>query len=179
MSAVDPEVLGAEIETLVGKLSALGDSPAKMHAQELVRLLMSLYGAALSRILALVSTEGGGPPALLDRFAADPLLASLLALHDLHPHPLEARVRRALAGLQPHLPASTRVALVAAEGESVRLVVEGGPPGRAEGDTLRLAIERAIHEAAPELMAVEIEGLEGPLIQISRSSPAAAGGESP
>jgi hypothetical protein len=176
MSGVDPEAVGAEIETLVGKLSALSDSPAKVHAQELVRLLMSLYGAGLSRILALVRTEGGGPQAVLDRCAADPLLASLLALHDLHPHPIEARVRRALAGLHPHLPESTRVALVALERESVRVAVEGAPPGRTERDTLRLAIQRAIHEAAPELAAVEIDGLEAPLIQIVRSTstPAAA-----
>jgi hypothetical protein len=175
MSAVDPEAVGAEIETLVGKLSASGDSPAKTHAQELVRLLMSLYGAGLSRILALIRTEGGGPQAVLDRCAADPLLASLLALHDLHPDPLDVRVRRALAGLQPHLPGSTRIALIAVEGESVRVAVEGSSVGRAGGETLRLAIERAIQEAAPELTAIEIDGLEGPLIQISRSSAAAAG----
>jgi hypothetical protein len=33
---------------------------------------------------------------------------------------------------------------------------------------IRLAIERAIQEAAPEVVAVEIDGLEEPLIQIVR-----------
>jgi hypothetical protein len=175
MSAVDPEALGADIETLVGKLSALGDSPAKTHAQELVRLLMSLYGAGLSRILALIRTEGGGPQAVLDRCAADPLLTSLLALHDLHPYPIAVRVQRALAELQPHLPASTRLTLMAVDDGGVRVMVERQGGAQAAPETLRVAIERAIQEAAPEVTGIFIQGLDEPLIQITRSSTAAAG----
>jgi hypothetical protein len=174
MSTVDPEALGAEIETLVGKLSALGDSPAKAQAQELVRLLMSLYGAGLSRILALIRTEGGGPQAVLDRCAADPLLASLLALHDLHPHPIGVRVQRALAGLQPHLSAATRLTLMAADEDGVRVMVEGQGGTQSGAEAIRVAIERAIQEAAPEVTGIFIEGLDEPLIQITRRSPAAA-----
>jgi hypothetical protein len=172
MRHVDPATIGAEIETLVQKLSALGDSPAKAQAEELVRLLLSLYGAGLSRVLDLIRTERGGPEAVLERFAADPLLASLLVLHDLHPHPVEVRVQRALAGLQPHLPGSVHVTLAAVEAESVRVTVERPTSGPIQaGATIRAAIERAIQEAAPELTAISIEGLEEPLIQIVRSSP--------
>jgi hypothetical protein len=132
---------------------------------------MSLYGAGLSRMLDVVRTEGGGPPAVLDRLAADPLLASLLVLHDLHPHPLEFRVQRAVTELQPHLPALTRVTLVAVERDSVRVAVERTAAGQTDG-TVRLAIERAIQEAAPEITAIHVEGAS-PLIQIARSSPSA------
>jgi hypothetical protein len=174
MSDIDAVTVGAEIEVLVQELSALGDSPAKAQAQELVRLLMSLYGAGLSRVLDVVRTEGGGPQAVLDRLATDPLLASLLVLHDLHPHPVELRVQRALAGLQPHLPASTHVTLVGVEGDSVRVSVERPAAGQAPaGGTVRVAIQRAIQEAAPEITAIQIDGLGDPLIQIARSSPSA------
>jgi hypothetical protein len=176
MRHVDPEALGAEIESLVQGLSALDDSPAKAQAQDLVRLLMALYGAGLSRILDLIRTEGGGPQAVLDRLGADPLLASLLAIHDLHPDPVEVRVRRALAELQPHLPASTRLTLVGVDRDVVRVTVDRAAAGQIQaGATVRLAIERAVREAAPELTAIHVDGLDGPLIQIARSSPAAAG----
>lgn len=174
MSDIDAAAVGAEIEALVQKLSALGESSAKAQAQELVRLLMSLYGAALSRMLDLIRAEGGGPQAVLDRIASDPLLASLLVLHDLHPHPVALRVQRALTGLQPHLPASTTVTLVAIERDSVRVSVQGAAAGQAQaGGTVRLAVERAIQEVAPEIAAIHIDALGGPLIQIVRQSPAA------
>ena len=173
MTNVDAAAVGAEIETLVAKLDAMGDSPVKAQAQELVRLLMALYGAGLSRVIDVIRTERGGPQAIFQRFTADPLVASLLALHDLHPDPIETRVQRALAALQPHLPAAARVTLRSADREAVRVAVEwGGPHQSRGGDTLRVAIERAIREAAPELTAVHVDGLDAPLIQIVR--PAAA-----
>ena len=173
MNDIDAAAVGAEIEIRVRELSAVTDSPAVARAQELVRLLMSLYGAGLSRMLDVVRTERGGPQAVLDRMATDPLLASLLVLHDLHPHSVELRIQRALATLQPYLPASTNVTLMAVERDSVRVTVERSAAGRGEaGDTVRRAIERAIQEAAPEIAAIEVEDLGGPLIQIARASPA-------
>ncbi len=40
---------------------------------------------------------------LLDRLAADDLVASLLAVHGLHPYDVETRVARALDGVRPYL----------------------------------------------------------------------------
>lgn len=163
MSHVDPATIGAEIESLIRKMGALGDSQARAQARELMRLLMSLYGAGLSRMLEIVRTEGGGPQAVLDRLASDPLLASLLVLHDLHPHPIDSRVQRALMGLRPHLPADTHLTLVAVDNDSVRLKVEQSADGQARSaGTIRLAIERAIQEAAPEVGAIQIDGLDDP-----------------
>jgi hypothetical protein len=171
MSDVDAAAIGAEIESLIRKMGALGDSHTTDQAQELVRLLMSLYGAGLSRVLDIVRTEAGGPQAVLERFAIDPLLASLLVLHDLHPHPLDVRVERALNGLRPHLPAHTHLTLVAAGGDSVRVTVAQSTAGQAQaGGSIRLAIERAIQEVAPEIGAIHIDGLDDPLIQIVRPS---------
>ena len=169
MNQVDAASVGAEIENLIRKMGTEGDSEATALAQELVRLLMSLYGAGLSRVLDIVRTERGGPQAVLERLAGDPLLSSLLVLHDLHPHPVGIRVERALKGLEPHLPADTHVTLVAAGGDSVRVTVERPAAHRAQsGAGVRLAIERAIQEAAPEIGAIHIDGLDDALIQIVR-----------
>jgi hypothetical protein len=169
MSHVDPATIGAEIESLIRKMGEPGDSRATAQAQELVRLVMSLYGAGLSRVLEIVRTEGGGPHAVLERFATDPLLASLLVLHELHPHPIDIRVERALTGLGPHLPAHTHLTLVAADSASVHVRVDRPAGVQAQsGGHVRLAIERAIQEAAPEIGSIHIDGLEDALIQIVR-----------
>ena len=172
-SSQDPAAIGAEIERLLQRLGALEDSDARMQAQELVRLLISLYGGALSRMLAIVRTERGGPDAMMDRFAEDGLIASLLVLHELHPHPVQRRVEGALAWLAPHLPAGTTVEVLGIHGETLRLRLDAEPAGRAAAaGTIRASIERAIHEAAPEIEAVDIDGLDPAeprsLIQIVR-----------
>ena len=172
MTPVDPIAIGAELETLIAKMDALDESRDAASARELVRLLMSLYGAGLSRVLEIVRTESGGPQAVLDRLAADPLLSSLLVLHDLHPQPVERRVNQALEGLRPHLPVDTQVTVVAIDDGSVRLKVERRAARSADGGSIRSAIERAIQEAAPEIATVHVDGPDATLIQIIRPSQA-------
>jgi hypothetical protein len=170
MKNIDPVAVSAQIETLIQKIADGGAPHVAAQAQELVRLLMSLYGEGLSTMLDIVGTERGGPQAILERFATDPLLASLLILHDLHPHPVAARVERALGELTPHLPSNTRVTLVAADADSVRVAVQRASASVGQSaDTLRVALERAIREAAPEVSAIQVEGLEDPLIQVIRT----------
>jgi hypothetical protein len=174
----DPATIGAEIESLTLKVGALSDSHARECAQELVRLLMSLYGAGLSRMLDVIRTESGGPQAVLERFADDGLIGSLLVLHDLHPHSLGTRVARAVAALQPYLPGQMMLTVLSVSDETVRLRVAPRPSSQSGVDSLRASLERAIQEVAPEVGAIEIDGLEtGALIQIVRRS-AAAGQQS-
>jgi NifU-like domain len=171
MSHVDPAAIGAEIESVIEKMSALGNAQTAAQAQELVRLLMALYGAGLARMLAIVATERGGPQAALNRLGTDPLLGSLLVLHNLHPHAIDTRLDRALAKLRPHLPPHTDVTVVAVDRGSVHLRVEaaGSERPRSAG-AIRLAIERAIHEAAPEIATVHIEGLDHQFLHLVRPS---------
>lgn len=165
---VDPAAIGVQIENLIAKMGTGGDAQSSAQAQELVRLLMSLYGAGLSRMLDIVRTEAGGPQAVLDRLGNDPLVASLLVLHDLHPHPIDVRVKMALAALTPHLPVQTQLTVLSANSDSVQVRVDRPTSAPMPSGGIRLAIERAIQEAAPEVVAVEIDGLEEPLIQIVR-----------
>lgn len=167
----DAAALTARIEQHIERLEAQGDSAAKAEAQSLVRLLLSLYGTGLSRMLEIVRTERAGPEAVLDRFATDPLVASLLVLHDLHPDPVELRVGRCLTALQPHLSPDMIVRVVGFDSDAVSIRVEHRGRAVAATTHLREVIERAIQEAAPEIGTIRIEGLAdapGPLIQIIR-----------
>jgi hypothetical protein len=178
----DAAALTTQIERHLAQLDALGNSAATAEAHSLVRLLLSLYGTGLSRMLEIVRTERAGPDATLERFAADPLVASLLVLHDLHPVPVAERVARCLTDLQPHLPPETTTRLLGVEGDAVRILFEQRGGARAGGSGLRDAITRAIQEAAPEIARVQIEGLadaQQSLIQIiRRPAPAAVQADS-
>lgn len=66
---------GDRIQTLLDSTSA-GGVAARERAEQLVGEVVELYGAALSKIVDLV-----GDPAVIDRLAADDLVASLLLVH--------------------------------------------------------------------------------------------------
>src|SRR4029077_15273373 len=90
---------GDRIQTLLDASSS-GGAAARERAEQLVREVTDLYGAALERVLAVALAAN---PDLADRFVADDLVASLLLVHGLHPHTVERRVSDALDGVRPYL----------------------------------------------------------------------------
>lgn len=170
--------MGDRIETLLDEINAQADPAARAKAEELVRLLMELYGAGLRRLLEIVDQEGGEiADRLFDRVAGDNLVASLLLLHGLHPLDLETRVRRALDKVRPHLGShGGDVTLLGVERGVVHLRLEGTCHGCPSSlVTMKLAIERAIEEAAPEVAGIEVEGaVPPPLPPLAAGSAAAA-----
>ena len=57
-------------------------------------MLMRFYGAGLEQMVSIV--QAGAGDTIVHRMAADPLVAGLLALHDLHPVPVEQRLGHAM-----------------------------------------------------------------------------------
>jgi hypothetical protein len=158
------------IERLLQEVRGSVGPVAWRRVDELVTSIVDLYGRALGQLLEAV--DPAARPALAD----DELLASLLALHGLHPLPLDARIGRTLAELAPTFGS---LELLALDGTTVRLRAVDAPPIR----DAAAAIERVLLEAAPELERVEVEGLRepaaaGPLVQIDllRSRARASGG---
>jgi Fe-S cluster biogenesis protein NfuA len=147
------------VDRLLAQLRAGPDPRAAAVAEELVRCLVRLYGAALERMVEI------SDPRLRHEFAADPLVESLMLVHDLHPLDADARIRRALHGLRHHAGDlhydGTDDAGVA------RVRVPGGAPGCRS--SLRQAIETAVLDAAPELtgVGVEVEAAAPVLLQIT------------
>ena len=93
---------GERIEELLATLRSASGSAAAA-AEELVRLLLGLYGDGLGHIMDALSAEGAAGEAVRDRLLADPLVESLLLLHDLHPLDVDTRVQRALDRVRPYL----------------------------------------------------------------------------
>ncbi len=153
---------GDRIEQLL-EASSAGGTAARERAEELVRLVVELYGAGLERTLDIVHDAGQLSDDLLDQLADDDLVASLLLVHGLHPHSIETRVERALEKVRPYLGShGGDVELLGVTDDVVQLRMLGtcdGCPSSAV--TLKLAVEGAIQAAAPEIVHIEVESADG------------------
>jgi hypothetical protein len=101
-SSPDPAATGERIERLLEASAAAGPI-ARERAEELVRLVVELYGAGLERVLELAYDAGALDDDLLASLAGDELVSSLLLVHGLHPYGVEERVQRALDDVRPYL----------------------------------------------------------------------------
>jgi Fe-S cluster biogenesis protein NfuA/nitrite reductase/ring-hydroxylating ferredoxin subunit len=154
--------VGSQIEVLLAELGSVSDPQVQQKADELVRLLVELYGAGLERMVVLVGDDESGGPAMLQRLAGDELVASLLVLHGLHPVPVDERVNQALERVRPYLGSHAGGVqfLGIDEAGVAHLKLQGSCDGCPSSTvTVKLAIERAIEEAAPELNGIEVEGV--------------------
>ena len=152
----DLREVGSRIERLLAELGADADPSVQRRAEELVRLLVDFYGAALSRVVELADES------LLERLADDELVASLLIVHDLHPLPTLARVEAALERVRPYLGSHAGGVELRGIDEHgvVHLALEGTCNGcQSSTQTVKLSIERAIEEAAPEVTGVDVQGI--------------------
>jgi len=177
MTHEDAQAAGERVEALLAGLRAEAGPQVAAAAEELVSCLVQLYGAGLARIVEILGQDEGeghqgvqGPgPRLMDRLVADPLVESLLVLHDLHPLDTSARVRRAVEQVLPQLGSHAGdVEYLGLDDTGVlRLRLEQRGCSAA---TVRDLIEKAVAAAAPEAAGVAIELVEpGPaLLQITR-----------
>src|SRR5205814_155198 len=78
----NPSAFNARIEALTQALEASADAGTRTCARELVHLVLDFHRAGLQRIVNIIGNESQG---LGRRLAADPVVASVLALHDLLP----------------------------------------------------------------------------------------------
>jgi Fe-S cluster biogenesis protein NfuA/nitrite reductase/ring-hydroxylating ferredoxin subunit len=150
------------VEALLEELEALPDPAARERAVEVVEALLDLYGEGLSRIVERIAACDDGE--LAQALSGDELVSHLLLLHDLHPVPLEQRVRGALDEVRPYLEShGGDVELLEIADGVARLRLEGSCSGCPSSTmTLKLAIEDAIQKAAPDLRAIEAEGAARP-----------------
>jgi hypothetical protein len=165
MSNPDAQAAGERVEALLAELRSEGGQVAAT-AEELVSCLVELYGAALAQITQILGGDDEGPR-LLDKLTADPLVESLLVVHDLHPLDTSTRVRRAVEQVLPQLGAGDVEYLGLDDTGVLRLRLEQRGCSAA---TVRDLISKAVAAAAPEAADVDIELVEpGPaLLQISR-----------
>jgi Fe-S cluster biogenesis protein NfuA len=123
--------------------------------EELLDEMLDLHGEGLARVLAVLAPE------TRDRLIEDPIVASMLLVHGLHPVSLADRVMAALDRVRPYLAShGGDVELLGLDDGVAQLLLKGSCNGCASSAaTLELAIERALEEEAPDLLGIEVEGV--------------------
>ncbi|MDF2978751.1 MAG: hypothetical protein K0S40_3479 [Actinomycetospora sp.] len=169
-----PEEVAATIAELLDELAA--DPAAHEVGEDLVRVLMQFYGAGLTQLVAIVRLAAGDT--LVHRMAADPLVAALLALHDLHPVELPVRVGHALDTARRRLGGhGSGVGLDRVDTHTGTVHVTLAAGCGSSSETVRDVVRTAVAELAPEVAAVEF-AVEEPgtaLLQIGLRPPGPAG----
>ncbi|GAA3512144.1 NifU family protein [Streptosporangium album] len=173
--AHDVQAAGSRVEALLAELATLSDPVARAKTEELVRVLVELYGAGLERVVEIVTEAEAAQ--VLHSLAADDLVSGLLVLHDLHPLTTAERVHEALDTVRPQLGLHEGgVELLGVEADGVvRLRLAGTCHGCPSSQlTATHAIEGAVLRAAPEVSRVVVEGVaddRAPLLQIQHRPP--------
>ncbi len=147
--AVDPREMEDRIETLLDRLAARGDG-ARDEAEELVAVLVELYGAGLTRVVELLGDDAV-------RLTSDELVSALLLLHGIHPVDAHTRIRETVHRLRSG--AGVDVEFVGIDGEGIaRFRTDGRGNGcGASNGAIAALLETAVLEAAPEVIRVEVE----------------------
>ncbi len=171
----DPQRLVDRVQDLQARLEELGQSVPRGLADELVSAVVQMYGAGLERILAALLQGGAEGERIAGSLADDPLVATLLLIHDLHPISLEQRVQQALDSVRPYMEShGGNVELLSLERGIARIHLQGSCSDCAASSvTLELAIKQALEEMAPDLEGLEVEGI-APELPVVMSEPAPA-----
>lgn len=150
----------ARIDELLDELEQSAVPAVLERVQELLSCVMALYGAGLERTVDLLLESGHRD--LARRLADDEIVGNLLVLHDLHPDDVRTRVDDALERVRPYLGSHAGgVELRGVDDEGiVHLRLHGSCDGcPSSALTVASAIEDAILQAAPDVVAVEVEGM--------------------
>jgi hypothetical protein len=148
----DAREAGERIEDLLAELRTRSGPEAAGLAEELVTCLVRLYGTGLETVMRTIGDDQRAQALLV----ADPLVESLLLVHDLHPLDTSTRIRRALGrgGISAELLGVDEAGVV-----HLRL-------GHGCGSTTAV-VEQAVADAAPETTGVEFAAREAALLQIT------------
>ena len=169
--AANAQDAGARVEALLAELRTRSGPEAAGTAEELVTCLVRLYGAGLEAIMRTI----GDDSRLQALLVTDPLVESLLLVHDLHPLDADTRINRALERLRPELGSHAgAIEYLGIDDQGVvglRLTASGHGCGSSSGPVAQ-TVQEAVTEAAPEVAGVHVEEVaapaEVPLLQIMR-----------
>lgn len=163
-TSFDPRQFQARLEhleALLGEIERSDDAAAQTRTREIVRAVLGLHETGLERLLEIVVDKGETGKAILDACARDGVVSGMLLLHNMHPLDPEARVHQALEGVRPYLRShGGNVELLGIEEGVVRLRLQGSCHScPSSALTMQQTIEGAIYGMAPEVTAIEVEGM--------------------
>lgn len=156
-SAADPRRMARRLEELLAQIAAEANPASRALFKDCLQSLLAFYGEGLARIIEHLQRDDAGH-VFLDALANDSTVRELLLIHGLHPVPLETRLMGALEKVRPYLQShGGNIEFLGLEGDVARIRLQGtckSCPSSAV--TLELAVRRAVEEACPDLLALEL-----------------------
>ncbi len=152
----DHKDAASRLEELFAQLDSIPNLAARELAAESVQSVVTLYGEALGRIVKVIGRDN---EKVMAGLLKDELLRSLLLVHDLHPQSLDERLLGALDSVRPYLKShGGNIDVLGVHDGIARLRFQGTcKTCPSSAVTLELAIRRAVIEACPDLIALELE----------------------
>jgi Fe-S cluster biogenesis protein NfuA len=149
------------LDDLLQGVERLADPAARARTLEIVRTILELHGVGLERVLEHMAEAGEAGIAALHACARDEVAGGLLLLHGLHPLGVEERVLQALEQVRPYLAShGGDVEFLGLRDGVARLRLVGSCHGcPSSALTMKQTIEEAILGRAPDVVAVEVEGV--------------------
>ncbi len=146
----------ARLEKLMATLEKIADATGREAARELLALVLDLHARSLARVTTIIAASDDGA-AIFEKIVEDRELRAMLLLHGLHPQSVENRLQDVIARMQPQWSArGLHVSLMSASKAFAMVQLQRN--GVAEPtDQLRLEIENALTDAAPDLDDILIE----------------------
>lgn len=153
--------LSERIDALLDDIQQRTTPDVAERVEDLIRAVVALYGAGLEHLVDGLTEQSGGKE-MLRELIGDDLVAGILLLHDLHPDDVGTRIQRALDSVRPYLGSHAGgIDYLGIDDEGVvRLRLQGscdGCPGSTA--TVRMTVEQAVLDAAPEAISVDVEGM--------------------
>jgi len=147
------------IEELLQTVAGFSDPQVRATTDELIQILLDMYGQGLARLLALIAQATTTGQSLIETLANDELVGALLLLHGLHPLPLEERVIGTLKEIQPYLQKHGAQAELLRVDEGIAYVrlASNGHGCSSTLSLVRTRVVETLHEAIPDLEDVRVE----------------------
>lgn len=154
--------MAKRLQDLIEQIQSQPNPSARVLLQDCLQSLLAFYGDGLSRILDLVKDPGAAGDEILGRLLKDQSISGLLLIHGLHPVALETRLRGALEKVRPYMQShGGNIELLGLENDIARVKLQGTcKTCPSSAITLELAVRRAVDEACPDLMGLEVVGNE-------------------
>jgi len=131
--------------------------------RECISQILVFYGNGLERIMNILMNEGStASTKILNDLLGDSFINGLLIIHDLHPFDLQTRLNLALEKVRPYIQShGGSVELLSLTDGTARIKLSGSCKSCASSSvTLELAIKQTIEEMCPDLLQLNVEGIE-------------------
>jgi Fe-S cluster biogenesis protein NfuA/nitrite reductase/ring-hydroxylating ferredoxin subunit len=163
------------IQELIEEIDVLPDPDTRELAQECIQEILSFYGHGLEKILKIISNgNNAAAKDIYNNLIEDSFLSGLLLIHDLHPLDLRTRLHLALEKVKPYMDShGGSVEIISLENGVAKLKLSGSCKGcPSSASTLELGIKQAIEEICPDLLKLEVEGVNtSPSLKSNHNEP--------